>query len=137
MGLLLFNAFIDDLFILVEQTETCNYADDTTIFVCGHELEHIVSSLKTDAQKLSKWFLDNSMKLNHDKYRILIFGEKNAEVSVHMDATIITESVEKKLLGVMLDKHLDFKNYVTHFVKELDRSCMHLHVFQTKWMLRK
>ena len=74
VGPLLFNVFINDLFFLVEETEICNYADDTTIYVCGHKLEHIVSSLKTDAQRLSKWFLDNSMKLNPDKCHPLVFG---------------------------------------------------------------
>ena len=39
---------------LVEETEVCNYADDITIYVYGHELEHIVSNLETDAPKLSK-----------------------------------------------------------------------------------
>ena len=58
LGPLLFNVFINDLFFLVEETEICNYADDTTMYVCGHELEYIVSSLKTDAQKLSVWFLE-------------------------------------------------------------------------------
>ena len=52
MGSLLFNVFINDLFFLVEETEICNYADDTTIYVCGHKLEHIVSSLETAGQKL-------------------------------------------------------------------------------------
>ena len=31
---------------------------------------------------------------------------------VQIGATTITESVEEKLLGVTLDKNLDFKNYV-------------------------
>ena len=66
--------------------------------MCGHELEHIVSSLETDAQKLSEWFLDNSMKLNPDKCHLLIFGEKNTDVSVQIGATAITESVEEKPL---------------------------------------
>jgi len=74
LGPLLFNVFLNDLFFLVEETEICNYADDTTIYVCGHELEQIVSSLETDAQKLSKWFLENGMKLNLDKCHLLIFG---------------------------------------------------------------
>ena len=51
LGPLLFNVFINDIFLLVEETETCNYADDTTIYMCGHELENFVSSFETDAQK--------------------------------------------------------------------------------------
>ena len=82
MGVLLFNVFINDLFLLVEETEICNYADDTTIYVCGHELEHLVSGLETDAQKLSKWFLDNCMKLNPDKMSSFDFwGEKHGRIS--------------------------------------------------------
>ena len=136
LGPLLFNAFINDLFLLVEETEVCCYADDTTIYVCGHELQHIASSLETDAQKLSKWFLDSSMKMNPEKCHLLIFGEKNTDVSVHTDPTIIRESVEEKRLAVTQDKHLDFKNQVNSLCKKLDRSCVHFYVFQTMWMLR-
>ena len=73
---LLFNVFINDLFLLVEETENCNYANSMTIYVCGHELKHVISSLETDTQKLSKWFLDNSMNLNPEKCHLLIFWEK-------------------------------------------------------------
>ena len=52
----------------------CNYADDTTIYVCGQELEHIVSSLENDSQRISQWFFDNSMKLNPGKCHLLISG---------------------------------------------------------------
>ena len=52
------------------------------------------------------------MKLNPDKCHLLIFGEKNSDVSVQIGATTITESVEEKLLGVKLDKNLNFKNHV-------------------------
>ena len=35
LGPLLLNVYINDLFFLVEEAEICNYADDTTIYVCG------------------------------------------------------------------------------------------------------
>ena len=118
MGPLLFNVFINDLFFLAEETEVCNHADDTTIYVCGSELEHVVSSLETDAQKLSKWFLDNDMKLNPDKCQLLIFG-KSTDISVQTGATLMTESVEEKLLGVTLDKQLDFMSHVNSLCKKV------------------
>ena len=102
----------------MEETKICNHADDTTIYACGHELEHIVSSLETDTQKLSKWFLDNSMKLNRDKCHLLIFEEKNTDVSVQIGATTITESVAEKLLGVTLDKNLNFMTNVNTLCKQ-------------------
>ena len=70
------------------------------------------------------------MKLNPDKCNLLIFGGENTDVSVHIGETRVTGSVEEKLLGVILDKNLDFKSHVNAICKKLDRSCMHLHVFQ-------
>ena len=78
MGPLLLHVFINDLFFLVDEIEICNYADDATMYVCGHELEHIVSNLETDAQKLSDWFLDNSMKLKKIHERALRIAYKDS-----------------------------------------------------------
>ena len=44
LGPLLFNIYINDFFCLVKDTEICNYADDTTILVCGIELDPILKS---------------------------------------------------------------------------------------------
>jgi len=118
LGPLLFNIFINDLFFLVEETEVCNYADDTTIYVCGQELEQVVSSLENDAQRISKWFFDNTMKLNPDKCHLLIFGGNNTDDSVHIGETVVTESVEEKLLGVTFHKNLDFKSHVNAVCKK-------------------
>ena len=57
------------------------------------------------------------MKLNPDKCHLFIFGEKNTDVSVQIGATLTTESVEEKLLGITLDKRLDFKMHVNSLCK--------------------
>ena len=38
---LLFNIFINDIFFLVNDTEVCNYADDTTIFACDSDVNNV------------------------------------------------------------------------------------------------
>ena len=58
------------------------------------------------------------MKLNSEKCQLLMSGEKNSEVSVQIGATLITESVEEKLLGITLDEHLDFKSHVNSLCKK-------------------
>ena len=65
LGTLLFNIFINDIFFLVSDTEVCNYADDTTIFACDSDANNVQYKLEADASRLSKWFVDNCMKLNH------------------------------------------------------------------------
>ena len=58
------------------------------------------------------------MKLNPDEYHLLIFGGSNTDVSVHNGETVVTESVEGKLLSVTLDKNLDFKSHVNAICKK-------------------
>ena len=58
------------------------------------------------------------MKLNANKCHFLIFGEKNNDVSAHISQTVTTESVEEELLGITLDKNLNFKNHVKTLCKK-------------------
>ena len=36
---LIFNIFINDLFMLVKDTQICNYADDMTMYACDSNIE--------------------------------------------------------------------------------------------------
>ena len=46
LGPLLFNIFINDIFYLVNDTEVCNYADDTTLYVGDKNLRTVLSKLE-------------------------------------------------------------------------------------------
>ena len=72
-GPFLFDTFVNDHFFPVEDAEIYNYTDGMTTYVCDHELENIVSKLESDPEKVSEWFCDINMKLNAEKYHILIF----------------------------------------------------------------
>ena len=95
----------------MKETEISNHTDDTSIYVCGQELEHIVSSLENDVQRISQWSFDNIMKLSPDKFHLLIFRGRNTDLSVRIGETMVTESVKEKLLAVTLDKNLNFKGH--------------------------
>ena len=51
-------------------------------------------------------------------------------MSAHIGETMVRESVKEKLLGIALDRNLDFKSHVNVICKKLGRSFMRLHVFQ-------
>ena len=38
LGLLLFDLFINDLFLFIERTNICNFADDNTVYSCQNDL---------------------------------------------------------------------------------------------------
>ena len=54
LGPLLFNVFINDIFMFIEKSEICNFADDKTIYDCGQDLPNIFENLKHDIKILLK-----------------------------------------------------------------------------------
>ena len=117
-GPLLFNIFIDGIFFLVNYTEVCNYADDTTIFACDSDVNNVQYKLEADACLLSKWFADNHMKLNDAKCHFMLFGSTASGTSVNVGTSCIEQSDKEKLLGITLDKNLDFKCHVENICKK-------------------
>ena len=109
LGPLLFNIYLNDLFMFVNDAQICNYADDTTIYACDSNIESIIETLESDALKIAEWFRNNCMKLNEDKCHLMVFGDKSNDISLNIESVRIKESKEKKLLGVILDKTLCFK----------------------------
>ena len=58
------------------------------------------------------------MKMNEDKSHLLVFGNKYDEVTVNISGSLIKESEEEKLLGVTLDKTLNFQTHVNNLCKK-------------------
>ena len=48
-GLILFNIYLNDLFYLTEFAKVCNFADDTTFFVCDKDLHSLIKRPKNDS----------------------------------------------------------------------------------------
>ena len=63
LGPLLFNIFINDLCLINLDSEICNFADDNTLYSCGHDLQEIVN----DLSKYLEWFISNGMVANPKK----------------------------------------------------------------------
>ena len=72
LGPLLFNIFICDLFIMIDNFNIANFADDNTPFVSGDTPLNVITSLENAAEKLFEWFTNNHMKANHEKCHLLI-----------------------------------------------------------------
>ena len=71
---LLFNIYIDDLSLFIQNSEICNYADDTTIYACNKNLDYTTRRLENECIVSLEWFADNFMKLNTDKCHLLVLS---------------------------------------------------------------
>ena len=122
LGPLLFNIYINDLFISVSNSLICNYADDTTIYVSDYRNEEIIRKLEIDTAILSEWFRDNSMKVNAEKCHLMFFSNtKSTNIEIKINNEVIHESPEEKLLGIIFDKTLSFKAHVTSLYKKANQ----------------
>ena len=118
LGPLLHNIYLNDLVMFVNDAQMCNYVDDTTIYVCDTNIESVINMSESDALKIAEWFPNNCMKLNEDKCHQIVFGDKDSNVSLNIGGVNIKESKEEKLLGVIVDKKLCFKQQVKSICKK-------------------
>ena len=109
LGPLLFNIFINDLFLTDLESEMCNFADDTTIHACDTSIEAVTINLKDHLQKPLDWFKNNGMCVNPSKFQIMFLGLKNGNSFIlYIDGQQMKQSEQVKLLGVQIDNSLIF-----------------------------
>ena len=94
------NIYLNDLVFLCEFTDVCNFADDTAFYACHKDVNSLTKKLEYDSFLAIKWSENNNMKLNQDKCFTCSFSDIGNEK--------IWESNKKKLLGLDIDKNLNF-----------------------------
>ena len=53
------------------KTDLASCADDNASYVLGDSIDDVIKSLEDDSIHLFKWFQDNQMKVNSDKYHLI------------------------------------------------------------------
>ena len=76
LGPVVFNIYLNDLFFTLFSVNVCNFADDTTPFVCKLNLEVVLTQLEECSELVIAWFQNNYMTLNTDKCHLLVAGHK-------------------------------------------------------------
>ena len=121
LGPLLFNIYLNDLFWSNEETDVCNFADDTTLYACDMSLDTVLRKLEHDSLLAIEWFDANYMKLNADKCHLLVAGHKYEWVWAKIGHEKIWESNEEKLLGINIDRNLNFVKHIANICKIANR----------------
>ena len=114
LGPLSFNIFINDLFFSGILSNIANYADDNHLFNSNDDCNMLKVVLENDTALALKWFSDNYMNANPDKFHGIIFNRKgsvNTNISVGNSELVTEESID--VLGVTLDSKLKFDAHVT------------------------
>ena len=119
LGPLLFNIYLNDLFFELDDS-VCNFADDTTSFVCDIHLEIVLCKLENNANNAIQWFKNNHMKMNPDKCKLIIAGHKWEHVWANIEDTKIWENDSVQLLGVTIDNKLRFDDHLSEICRKAE-----------------
>ena len=121
LGPMLFNIYINDMFFALNEIDICNFADDTTPYVCDSNLKSVLEKLEHNSELAIAWFEMNYMKLNTDKCHLLISGNKNEYMWAKLDEDIVWESNDVELLGVTIDNNLRFDKHLSNICLKANR----------------
>ena len=113
---LLLNIFICDLFLITDDFEMANYADDRTPCVCGKDITSVIKSLENAAEIVFTWFKNNHMKGNKDKYHVVLSTHEDMHVKI--GTSQIKNSCSEKLLRVKVVSDLNFEEHTSSICKK-------------------
>ena len=110
LGPILFNIFLCDLFLIVDDIDIASYADDNTPYCTNKIPNNLKLTLKLASEKVFQWFHNNGMKANIDKCHFL--SSLDIASTMTIENFNIKNSTSQKLLGVTIDRQLNFNEHV-------------------------
>ena len=119
LGPILFNLFINDLMFFIQETEVCNFADDTTIYSCSPYFEEATLKLSNDTHLILNWFRINSMVANPGKFQIMFLGSNidNSKITFMIENKRVKSRSEVKLPGITIDDKLSFTTHIENLCR--------------------
>ena len=112
-GLLLFNLFINDLFLFICFSTLSNYADDDNLFATGADIQLINQMLLSSFRAENNWFYEYFMTLNPGKSHFMSIGKDTRDKDVfYYDNLTLKNSNEEEILGVIIDRKLTFHQHI-------------------------
>ena len=115
LGPVLFNLFINDLFLFINEAELANFADDNTLYVGKKDLLELLAVLEKECETAINWFKINNMIVNPDKFQSMIISSntEQSNTPVEINGVSLTPKSSVKLLGIEIDNKLNFETHVS------------------------
>ena len=121
VGTLLFIIYVKDVFFFLKDVGMCNFADDTTTYICGENLENVLKSLEKISMLPIHCFENDYMKLNTDKCYLKVLGYKHEKVRANIGKDLIWENNINKSLGITFDRDLKLNKHVLKICNKVNQ----------------
>ena len=76
LGTLLFDIFLNDLFLYIKKASLHNYADDNTLSAFATDIDDLIQILTDESQKTIDWLKLNQMIVNPKKFQAMFISKK-------------------------------------------------------------
>jgi hypothetical protein len=101
------------------------FADDTTLYTSGNDLNTLLTSFKKKLEKLFAWCNFNKLDINWSKTFFMFITNKriNKELptKIQVDNISVDVVTDFKLLGITIDNKLNFEKYTTQLRAIINR----------------
>lgn len=123
LGPLLFILYVNDLGNCLQHCKIKMFADDTAIYIESKTIEEGIMKMNNDLNTLYKKICENKLKLNIDKTKIMVIGNRKStntnDITIKINDTKIELVDRIKYLGVMIDNKLSFTCNIDHICRKL------------------
>ena len=125
LGPLLFILYSNDIPNSLTYCQAILFADDTTVYLTGDNLQTMHDKVNTDLYTLNDWFRANQLSVNSSKTKYILFSKYGNVLTHGMFLHIDNEHLERvkaaKFLEIHIDEHLTWEHHVNHRKKKVSQ----------------
>ena len=124
LGPLLFLLYINDLSSVCKHTFPILFADDTNLFLSGKDGSSLSQKMTSELAQISDRLKANKLSLNIKKTHYMLFsGGKRppTDLNIEIDNQKISPVFKTKLLGVVVDSKLSWKEHISYITGKIAR----------------
>ena len=118
MGPILFNTYINGLFLFINRAILHNNADDNTLAYFSKTLSNLIGVLEEEAGVALTWLKQNQMIANPEKFHVLLIRKDQTNTSgenFNIQGKMIKSEV--KLLGIQFDHKLNSEQHISELCR--------------------
>ena len=115
IGPLLFNIFLNGVFLSLQKCDLAHYGNNTTLYTYDKSISSIMNSLSHGFAILSNWFYNNFMVLNPDNCSFILLGvDDELQTNLVCGNEILKNSKQENVLEVTIDNKLNFATHLSN-----------------------
>ena len=101
------------------------FADNTNLFKSSQDISIIGNVLNEELKNISLWLKVNKLSLNVKKTHFIVFTKRkkfNESIKLFIDNQTIDEVRSTKILRVIIDKNITWKDHVNYVAVKVSRA---------------